>query len=70
MRLGNRRKPVSYCDSAIPSGTVCQLRIPVEEEEVGIKQLAVLAKHPHKELHRPDIDQEPNMRANRADHHY
>jgi hypothetical protein len=29
---------------------------------MGIEEFAVPAKHPHKELHRPDIDQETSVR--------
>jgi len=40
---------------------VGEVRIAIEEKQVGVEELAEATKQPHKELHRPQIDHEPSV---------
>jgi hypothetical protein len=55
-------EPIGLRNSSLRPVVVSQFRIPVEEEQVRVQELTIVAKDPHEYLHREDIDQETSVR--------
>ena len=62
MHLRKRGKPVRFRDPPVLSVIVREIRVPVEEEQMGVEQLAMAAEHAHKYLHRSEVEQQTSVR--------